>query len=46
MTILSQNDNVIPNLFRNLKINTMKRGMLKQVQHDNVEEISYIEPDY
>jgi len=40
---LSQNDNVIPNLFRNLKINTMKRGMLKQIQHDNVEEIRYIE---
>jgi hypothetical protein len=26
---------VIPNLFRNLTIKTMKRGMLKQVQHDN-----------
>jgi len=24
----------------------MKQGMLKQDQHDNVEEISYIEPDY
>jgi hypothetical protein len=25
------------------KLNTMKQGMLKQVQHDKVEEISYIE---
>jgi hypothetical protein len=33
----------IPNAFRNLKFNTIKQGMLKQVQHDKVEEISYIE---
>jgi len=46
LIIIIPNAPVIPNSFKNLKINTMKRGMLKQVQHDNVEEISYIEPDY
>jgi hypothetical protein len=34
------NASVIPNLFRNLKLNTTKQGMLKQVQHDKVEKIS------
>jgi len=26
---------VIPNLFRNRKVNTLKRKMLKLIQHDN-----------
>jgi hypothetical protein len=34
------NASVIPNLFRKLKLNIAKQGMLKQVQHDKVEEIS------